>query len=454
MSNLNIQQTTNSVNSLRESLYTQLTTNGITIASTPPLNANDSSVLIWGYDYIHTNQKAVSVDVNGHINTNAIATITGTVATTNAILDATVVNNKIMVSGEVSVSSVGSSVATTNTILDKCVTNDEIAVSGTFFQSTQPISIADPIATTNSILDGTVVDNKINVVLNGGSADIGSVEVSNLIEPAFTNLNATSTNGLYTQQAPITLVTSTNNSYTVIIEVINALDTPIFVLGQQILIKGCTTYPILNGLRTIIEVINDNIYKIYVPNFSGTNDNDVVETGTLNSFGQSPLMADEDGNLQVKVINNIMVSGEVSVSSVGSSVATTNAILDGCATGTTLNTHDDTVNTNLITLYTTMTNLYNISNAYFTLYTPTLSYVGIPATLTSGVPVSYNPTKNMNMYNFTSSPVLPTGLSMDYNGIISGTPTTPDAGATYTISAFSNNAGLIVVAPAITFQII
>ena len=298
MSNLNIQQTTNSVNSLSKSLYTQLTTNGITIASAPPLNANDSSVLIWGYDYTNTNQKAVSVDVNGRINTNATATITGTIATTNAILDATVEDNKIMVSGEVSVSSVGSSVATTN-----------------------------------AILDGTVVDNKINVVLSAGSSDIGRVQMSdysgNPIVSSYGNL-----------------MVGINNIYT------------------------------NNPLHTIID------------------------------------------------------SGSVSVS----------------------NLIDNT--TILNTISTTMTNLYNISNAYFTLYTPTLSYVGIPYIITSGVPVSYNPTNNMSLNTFTSTPVLPTGLSLDSNtGIITGTPS-PEPLNTYTISAISSSAGLIVVAPAITFKII
>ena len=230
MSNLNIQQTTNSVNSLSKSLYTQLTTNGITIASAPPLNANDSSVLIWGYDYTNTNQKAVSVDVNGRINTNATATITGTIATTNAILDA------------------------------------------------------------------TVEDNKINVVLSAGSSDIGRVQMSDY-----------------------------------------------------------SGNPIVSSYGNLMVGIN-NIYT------------------------NNPL-------------HTILDSGSVSVS----------------------NLIDNT--TILNTISTTMTNLYNISNAYFTLYTPTLSYT-IPATLTSGVPVSYNPTKNLSMYSFTSSPALNVGLSVDaYTGI-------------------------------------
>lgn len=81
----------------------------------------------------------------------------------------------------------------------------------------------------------------------------------------------------------------------------------VFTVGQQVVISGATTFPLLNGVRTITEVLSSSVYGIYFEGLIG-NGGDYGETGAMRSFGSSPLLADASGNLLVKVEGTAAVS--------------------------------------------------------------------------------------------------------------------------------------------------
>jgi hypothetical protein len=83
--------------------------------------------------------------------------------------------------------------------------------------------------------------------------------------------------------------------------------------------------------------------------------------------------------------------------------------------------------------------------------TPALTYSGAPFTFTSGTAITAQTPSNTGSAatSCSSSPTLPTGLTLSTSCILSGTATTPSAAASYTISA-TNSAGTGTVAISIT----
>jgi hypothetical protein len=80
----------------------------------------------------------------------------------------------------------------------------------------------------------------------------------------------------------------------------------VFSVGQQVVVAGCTTFPILNGVRTIAIVYSSTAVAIY---FEGIIGNVTPsETGSMTNYGASPLQADASGNLLVKVEGTAAVS--------------------------------------------------------------------------------------------------------------------------------------------------
>jgi len=246
--------------------------------------------------------------------------------------------------------SIASVVGTTNTILDSCVSNNELSVSGEFYQATQPVSgsvsllpavdptlcvgtvrltdvYGQPIVTTAGLLMTTIAGINTNAPLHT-ILDSGDVSVSNFNE-TLSNLNATSLNGAFFQNANILYVNSPNNLNSVQFEITPIAEITPFKLGQQVLVKGCTIYPQLNGLRTIIEVVSSYLFKMYAPDFVGTNEDDIAETGTISSFGQSPLLTDENGKLLVNVSNdfiNVNVDNNITIGNASLDVQVINTV--------------------------------------------------------------------------------------------------------------------------------
>ena len=109
----------------------------------------------------------------------------------------------------------------------------------------------------------------------------------------------------------ITATAETNVPY-VYIEVSSPT---VFTVGQQVVISGATTYPLLNGVRTITEVFSSTVYGIYFEGLTGGG-GDVPETGAMRSFGASPLLADVSGNLLVNVQGTAAVSIAADVTTV------------------------------------------------------------------------------------------------------------------------------------------
>jgi hypothetical protein len=155
----------------------------------------------------------------------------------------------------------------------------------------------------------------INVVtdISGQTVLVGNfpaeqvVDVSGVVVTSSQHLN--NLNATYSAGAVVGNITLVNGGQGNNGKVVIDFNAPIvFVVGQQVVIAGATTFPQLNGVKTIAEINNTSSYIIYFSDFPSTDDNDIGETGTISSYGSSPLQTDASGNLLVKVEGTAAVS--------------------------------------------------------------------------------------------------------------------------------------------------
>ena len=199
-----------------------------------------------------------------------------------------------------------------HTILDSGSVNitGSVAVTGDFYQATQPVSIAAPVAVTGDFYQATQPVS--------GTVDVGNfpaeqvVDVSGVVVTSSQHLN--NLNATYAAGAVVGNIISASPETNIPYVGIELSSSPVFTIGQQVVISGATTFPGLNGVRTITEIVSSTVFRIYFEGLTGSG-NDVPETGIMRSFGSSPLQADSTGNLLVKVEGTaaVSVSGDVSV---------------------------------------------------------------------------------------------------------------------------------------------